>query len=366
VHSLFDTGPEAQPVVLSYGLGVDSTALLLRWLEEAGSRDFELDKLVVLTAITGDEFPDTVRLVTSHILHRLRHYRIRYVQVARRGPSQSAGIIVHTDTRTPRKVHATTPYALSDELLAAGTVPQFVSGQRRCTHHFKGFPLTAWTNQEFGSQPIRQVLGYNADEQRRVLRAEGYTTDARHFEFPLIAWGWGREDCERYVEQITGESWRKSCCVFCPFAAGKPEVLARYRQFPAEAADALFLEYVSMTLNERMTLYPGRSLRSVLETTDNTEALRLLEARLRADDWHSQDLESVAECHCELANQDRDGPVVVAAAVERLLGELHGLLGSFSRQRHIAVDAEHAHEPHRSLHRSPPFWKRSDGDRVPA
>jgi hypothetical protein len=42
---------------------------------------------------------------------------------------------------------------------------------------------------------------------------------------------------------------------------------------------------VSMTLNERMTLYPGRSLRSVLETTDNTEALRLLEARLDATPW---------------------------------------------------------------------------------
>lgn len=29
-----------QPVVLSYGLGVDSTAILLRWIHEPASRDF--------------------------------------------------------------------------------------------------------------------------------------------------------------------------------------------------------------------------------------------------------------------------------------------------------------------------------------
>lgn len=65
-------------------MGLDSTALLLRWLHEPESRDFELQDLVALTAMTGDEFADTERLITAHILHRLREHRIRFVQVAHR------------------------------------------------------------------------------------------------------------------------------------------------------------------------------------------------------------------------------------------------------------------------------------------
>ena len=37
-----------QPVVLSYGLGVDSTAILLRWPSEPSSRDFDLVDLTVV------------------------------------------------------------------------------------------------------------------------------------------------------------------------------------------------------------------------------------------------------------------------------------------------------------------------------
>ena len=54
--------PAAAPSeVLSWGLGADSTAILLRWLHEPASRDFDLDKLVVVTAHTGNEYTDTLR-----------------------------------------------------------------------------------------------------------------------------------------------------------------------------------------------------------------------------------------------------------------------------------------------------------------
>jgi len=65
--TLFPEGSET-PVVLSYGLGVDSTSILLRWLHDTASWDFALENLVVLTAQTGNEFPDTQRLVERYIL----------------------------------------------------------------------------------------------------------------------------------------------------------------------------------------------------------------------------------------------------------------------------------------------------------
>ena len=161
----------------------------------------------------------------------------------------------------------------------------FLTGQRRCTHHAKGFPLTGWTDREFGDRPIKKVIGYNADELDRVTRSEGYSTDERPITYPLVEWGWGRKRCEEYVRQIVGETWRKSCCTFCPFAGGKPDVLARYRESPSEAAVALFLEYVALAMNERMALYGGKSLNSVLTKDGNAEALRLLQERLNEVPW---------------------------------------------------------------------------------
>ncbi|WP_244193487.1 hypothetical protein [Mycobacterium nebraskense] len=70
--------PDAPKVVLSYGMGLDSTCLLLRWLEEPSSRDFDLSELVLVTAFTGDEFESTRDVVERHILPRLRDNGIRF------------------------------------------------------------------------------------------------------------------------------------------------------------------------------------------------------------------------------------------------------------------------------------------------
>ena len=53
--SLFsdDTSTHRYPGhVLSYGLGLDSTAVLLRWLADPSSRDFDLSDLVVITGVS--------------------------------------------------------------------------------------------------------------------------------------------------------------------------------------------------------------------------------------------------------------------------------------------------------------------------
>jgi hypothetical protein len=51
----------AARAVLSYGMGADSTALLLRWIHEPATRPCALDQLLVITAMTGDVLsPDRV------------------------------------------------------------------------------------------------------------------------------------------------------------------------------------------------------------------------------------------------------------------------------------------------------------------
>ena len=83
--SLFsdDTSTRRHPRhVLSYGLGLDNTAVLLRWLTDPSSRDFDLSDLVVITAMTGDEFSATGADVERYVLPELRRHRVRYLHGA--------------------------------------------------------------------------------------------------------------------------------------------------------------------------------------------------------------------------------------------------------------------------------------------
>lgn len=80
--------------ILSWGIGVESTAILVRWLLEPETRPCPLDQLLVLTAQTGDEYEDTRTLCEQHILPLLRKHGVRFVEVARRGHLEKDGIVL--------------------------------------------------------------------------------------------------------------------------------------------------------------------------------------------------------------------------------------------------------------------------------
>ena len=87
--------------ILSYGMGVESTGILVRWILEPSCRDFELSDLIVVTAQTGHEFADTKECVEVYLLPLLRAHGVRWVQIARAGNSSTDGIVVLADTRSP-------------------------------------------------------------------------------------------------------------------------------------------------------------------------------------------------------------------------------------------------------------------------
>ena len=64
--------PEVETTVLSYGMGVESTAILLRWCLEEDTRPCPLDRIVVITAQVGDEYEDTGRDVQTYMLPMMR------------------------------------------------------------------------------------------------------------------------------------------------------------------------------------------------------------------------------------------------------------------------------------------------------
>ncbi len=253
-------------VLLSYGMGVDSTAIALRWLEEPAFRPFKSwDEVTLLTAQVGDEWPDTRKLVEGHLYPRLVEAGVRTVQIARNGHFEKDGIGVLADTHLPSKCHTDGLYALSQEYLDTGTLPQYATGCRRCTHKAKGVPLDAWIKDN-GEEGYLHVIGYNADELKRVERGEGYTALGdlnRVMSYPLVEWEWGRKACEAYIHDVTRQWWTKSCCTFCPFAT-EEGVTKRFAEHQLQAAEAMFLEYQAMALNPRSTLYKKRSLKDTL------------------------------------------------------------------------------------------------------
>lgn len=172
-------------VVLSYGLGVDSTAVLLRWIAEPVTRPCDLSGLLVITAMTGDEWPVTGELVEEHVLPLLREHSIRYAQVARAGASQADGVAVLDDSRRPERVHLAGAYRLADEMRVAGTVPQ-TGGARLCSVKAKGWPLDRFIAAATGGEPYVQVIGFEAGEGRRAARDAACGTSARRPVYALI------------------------------------------------------------------------------------------------------------------------------------------------------------------------------------
>jgi hypothetical protein len=292
--------------VMSNGLGVESVAILLRWLLEPETRDFPLDALVVITAMVGAEWPDTGEDFERHILPLFRQHGVRFVQIARGGHLEEDGIVILDDSRNPELLHIGGAYTLTEELEAAGTVPQYGS-EHRCSLKFKAFVIESWL-EDFLSGTIRHTFGFNADELGRVQKSDAavaarvtfgfnalemdrvevgraYDTPSRISHYPLVLWGWDRQKCLTYIKDRLGVLWRKSACRFCPFARISPDLIARQKQFPRQTAQAMFTERLSLAMNQRGQLYKNEPLYQIVAKSGNDQALSHFNQLLREHAW---------------------------------------------------------------------------------
>lgn len=334
-------------VVINLGMGVDSAAILLRYLTDPGSRDFAWDDAVVITAMTGDEFEQTGRDVEEHILPLLRRHSVRYLQVARRQrhvTKNGDGIVVLDDTARPTRVHLDGAYKLSDEMLEAGTLAQR-SGSRLCSVHAKGDVLDPVIARLTHGRPYKQIIGYEANEPKRAASDRGYNTQLRTGVYPLIEWGWTRAICIEFIASVTGGViWEKSACAACPFAlsnrAGLARVLARYAKEPAAGIATLFQEHVALTLNPAQTLLPGRSARSVVQAAGLHEVLDGFDHKLAAAEHSVYEVRRILrprrDDRTKMANASRS----VAAIATGTREQMHTTLAEIAEQtgRDVATD----------------------------
>ncbi|MFI9504188.1 hypothetical protein [Nocardia sp. NPDC052566] len=292
--SLFADG--AIPVCWSYGMGVESTAGLVRMLIEPSFRPpqlrGDLSNLIVMVAQTGDEWTSTCDLVATHVLPLLSDRKVRFIEVARAGPSAADGIVVLQDSRSPTVLHPDPLvdgfYALSAEHRSNGVLPT-LGGTRSCSAKAKGMPLDRWRATHLVQQPYLHAVGFNAEELRRIEKDSSVTMGGqRHPIYPLHAAGWSRERCQGYLFGLFGVWWPKSCCRQCPFISqrGWPEQLDRFQAAPAEAFEHLVDEYVAIALNRKSGLFgPGKSLTDRLRRDGAEQVLALAAAALDRCGW---------------------------------------------------------------------------------
>lgn len=182
--------------VVSWGGGVNSTGMLVGLWERGIVPNH------ILFADTGGEKPETYKFKEE-----LREWL------------DSVGFPeVVTVSNAERSIHS----SLEQECLTKETLPALVFGWRSCSDKWKKRPQDRWLKENgLWFSGVQKVIGFDAGEQHRAERAKD---EMFELWFPLVEWGWYREDCIKAIKQARLSVPVKSACFFCP-ASTKPEIL---------------------------------------------------------------------------------------------------------------------------------------------
>ena len=215
------------PVVLNYGAGTNSTALLVGMME----RDERPD--LVIFSDTGGERPETYEYldVIGEWLQREMDLPLTVVRWIRKD-----GTFV----------------SLEDWCHQRGQLPSLAYGMKGCSVKWKAQPIDKFIRKEWepGVQAVEdggkivRLLGYDADEPHRVGRGGAGPGDIWDFRYPLVDWNWGRTECVAAVTRAGLPSPGKSSCFFCP-AMKKHEILNLRRARPDLIKRAIAIEHAA-------------------------------------------------------------------------------------------------------------------------
>lgn len=209
-HTLAAPEFGSDPIIVAYGMGVDSTAMLI------GLRDRKVRIDLILFAHTGSEKPETME----------------YLPVIQDWLARNAMAPVTVIKRTSPRAGDT---SLHDECLRKSVLPSLAYGGHSCSLKWKVEPQWRYTKGYFGWDSrgqrwahgpfVTKLIGYDAGprDRRRQAAASGKWPPGHRYRYPLIEWGWTREHC---IDLIAAEGLPipvKSACWMCP-ASKRAEV----------------------------------------------------------------------------------------------------------------------------------------------
>ena len=106
--------------------------------------------------------------------------------------------------------------SLEQDCLDRNVLPAIAYGFKTCSLRWKKDPQDKWARNN-GFRDAVRLIGIDMDELRR----------AKEFpltRYPLIEWGWGRDECIEAIERAGIPQPKKSSCFFCP-STKKQEIL---------------------------------------------------------------------------------------------------------------------------------------------
>lgn len=203
------------PIVAAYGMGTNSTALIVEMVRLGLPID------AILSADPGGERSRTYAyrdLFSEWLVER--------------------GYPPITVVRSPN-------ITLEDDCLRRASLPALSYGFKTCSLRFKQEPQTKWLNhwekaKEAWANGLKVVklIGYDMDEPHR---GKPFEDDKFVNKYPLLEWGWGREECVEAIARAGLPQPGKSSCFFCP-AMTKPEILQLRKEEPELLIRALNIE----------------------------------------------------------------------------------------------------------------------------
>ncbi len=213
------------PVVAAYGAGTNSTAMLVGMVGRGEAVD------LILFADTGGERPDTYAFIKTFDAWLMKHGYPGVTVVQRVNRRQD-------------------PVTLEGLCLQNGQLPSLAFGYKKCSEKHKVQPQEKYTNRWppagrcwARGQKVVKLIGFGAEEDRRVANAEARAeSDKKYsYRFPLVEWGWGRQECIEAIHEVGLPLPGKSACWFCP-ATKKHEIADLAAQHPDLLQRALDLE----------------------------------------------------------------------------------------------------------------------------
>lgn len=205
-----------QPLIVAYGLGVDSTAVLV----ELWKRGIRPD--AILFADTGDEKQETydyLPVINAWLI--------------------SVGFPAVTVVRyQPQDFKNFPPYhTLGENCLTNGTLPSLAFGFKSCSLKWKVVPQNAWMAKwplavdywKAGGKVLK-IIGYDASpkDMKRYAHAKNMEDPKYQYWYPLVEWRMDRDACKAAIRSAALPVPPKSACKFCP--ATQPAELHEFRK----------------------------------------------------------------------------------------------------------------------------------------
>lgn len=217
--------PRFQCLVVRNGGGVNSIGVLVGLYEHGIVPD------LIIFSDTGGEKPETYQYQQRHLWKWLRDAKFPAVKSVRNNGQY---------------------VTLENNCMEMRMLPSLAYGYKTCSDKYKRRPSDQFLNQWLIQRPwitkITKVLGYDAGEPHR---AKDYADKKYDFWYPLIEWGWRREDCIAAITRAGLPIPPKSSCFYCP-ASKKSEVIWLKDNHPD-----LFKRAVAMERNASLTTIKG-------------------------------------------------------------------------------------------------------------